>query len=71
VLRAGFDINMKMTGPEQRAAMVSLLRPDNAHLYGRILAVEQELYRPLLTQLISGGSLTAISTRSTRKGSRT
>jgi hypothetical protein len=35
--------------------MVSLLRPDNAHLYGRILAVEQELYRPLLTQLISEG----------------
>jgi TetR/AcrR family transcriptional regulator, cholesterol catabolism regulator len=35
--------------------MVSLLRPDNAHLYGRILAVEQDLYRPLLTQLISEG----------------
>ena len=55
VLRAGFDINMKMTGPEQLAAMVSLLRPDNAHLYGRILAVEQELYRPMLTRLISKG----------------
>jgi TetR/AcrR family transcriptional regulator, cholesterol catabolism regulator len=55
VLRAGFDANMAMSGPEQLAAMVSLLRPDNAHLYGRILAVEQELYRPLLTQLISEG----------------
>lgn len=55
VLRAGFDTNMTMSGPEQLAAMVSLLRPDNAHLYGRILAVEQDLYRPLLTQLISEG----------------
>jgi TetR/AcrR family transcriptional regulator, cholesterol catabolism regulator len=54
-LRAGFDVNMKMGGPEQLAAMVSLLRPDNAHLYGRILAVEQALFRPLLTRLISDG----------------
>ena len=55
VLQAGFDINMKMGGPEQLAAMVSLLRPDNAHLYGRILAVEEALFRPLLTRLISDG----------------
>jgi AcrR family transcriptional regulator len=55
VLRTGFDANMKTSGPEQLAAMVSLLRPDNAHLYGRILAVEQDLYRPLLTQVISEG----------------
>ncbi|MGO9929346.1 MAG: TetR/AcrR family transcriptional regulator [Mycobacterium sp.] len=55
VLHAGFDVNMKMGGPEQLAAMVSLLRPDNAHLYGRILAVEQALFLPLLTPLISDG----------------
>ena len=55
VLRAGFDTNMDIGGPEQLAAMVSLLRPDNAHLYGRILVVEQGLYRPLLTRLISQG----------------
>jgi TetR/AcrR family transcriptional regulator, cholesterol catabolism regulator len=55
VLQAGFDVNMKMGGPEQLAAMVSLLRPDNAHLYGRILAVEEALFRPLLTRLISDG----------------
>jgi TetR/AcrR family transcriptional regulator, cholesterol catabolism regulator len=55
VLRAGFDVNMKMGGPEQLAAMVSLLRPDNAHLYGRILTVEEELFLPLLTGLISDG----------------
>jgi AcrR family transcriptional regulator len=55
LLQAGFDVNMKMGGPEQLAAMVSLLRPDNAHLYGRILTVEQELFLPLLTRLISDG----------------
>jgi AcrR family transcriptional regulator len=55
VLRAGFDTNMEMGGPEQLAAMASLLRPDNARLYGRILAVEQGLYLPLLTRLISEG----------------
>jgi TetR/AcrR family transcriptional regulator, cholesterol catabolism regulator len=54
-LRAGFDVNMKTGGPEQLAAMVSLLRPDNAHLYGRILAVEEALFLPLLTRLISDG----------------
>jgi AcrR family transcriptional regulator len=55
VLQAGFDVNMTMGGPEQLAAMVSLLRPDNAHLYGRILAVEEALFLPLLTRLISDG----------------
>jgi AcrR family transcriptional regulator len=54
-LQAGFDVKMKMAGPEQLAAMVSLLRPDNAHLYGRILAVEEALFLPLLTRLISDG----------------
>jgi AcrR family transcriptional regulator len=54
-LQAGFDVNMQMGGPEQLAAMVSLLRPDNAHLYGRILAVEEALYIPLLARLISDG----------------
>jgi AcrR family transcriptional regulator len=54
-LQAGFDVNMKMDGPEQLAAMVSLLRPDNAHLYGRILAGEEALFGPLLTRLISDG----------------
>ncbi|MGB8389901.1 TetR/AcrR family transcriptional regulator, partial [Mycobacterium sp.] len=55
VLQAGFDVKMKMGGPEQLAAMVSLLRPDNAHLYGRILAVEEALFLPLLTRLIADG----------------
>ena len=55
VLQAGFDVNMAIGGPEQLAAMAALLRPDNAHLYGRILAVEEALFVPLLTGLISDG----------------
>src|SRR6516165_7648857 len=54
-LQAGFNVNMKAGGPEQLAAMVSLFRPENAHLYGRILAVEEALFLPLLTRLISDG----------------
>jgi TetR/AcrR family transcriptional regulator, cholesterol catabolism regulator len=60
VLQAGFDVNMKMGGPEQLAAMVSLLRPDNAHLYGRILAVEEALFLPLLARLISDGAAAGV-----------
>ena len=55
VLQSGIDANMKSGGPEQLAAMVSVLSPDNAPLYGRILSVEEALYRPLLTQLIAQG----------------
>ena len=55
VLQAGFDVKMKMGTPELLAAMVALMRPDNAHLYGRIVAAEEGLFRPLLTQLVSEG----------------
>ena len=54
-LRTSVDMNMKAGGPEQLAAMVSLLRPDNAQLYARIQAVEEALFLPLLTRLISDG----------------
>jgi TetR/AcrR family transcriptional regulator, cholesterol catabolism regulator len=55
LLRAGFDVKMRMGTPEQLAAMVSLLRPANAHLYGRILTASENLTRPLLTRVISEG----------------
>jgi AcrR family transcriptional regulator len=54
-LQAGFDVKMKMGGPEQLAAMVSLMRPHNAHLYARIVAGEEALFGPLLTRVISDG----------------
>jgi TetR/AcrR family transcriptional regulator, cholesterol catabolism regulator len=56
LLQAGFDVKMRMGAPENLAAMVSLLRPENAHLYGRIVAVSEELVRPLLTRVISDGT---------------
>ncbi|HEV7581290.1 MAG TPA: TetR/AcrR family transcriptional regulator [Mycobacterium sp.] len=55
LLQAGFDVKMQMGTPEQLAAMVSLLRPENAHLYGRIIAASEDLTRPLLTRLIADG----------------
>lgn len=55
VLRAGFDVKLKMGTPELLAAVVSLLRPDNAYLYARIVTAEEDLFRPVLTLLISEG----------------
>jgi AcrR family transcriptional regulator len=55
LLRAGFDVKMRMGTPEQLAAMVSLLRPANAHVYGRIVSASEDLTRPLLTRVISEG----------------
>ena len=55
LLRAGFDVKMRMGAPEQLAAMVSLLRPENAHLYGRIVAASEDLARPLLARVIADG----------------
>ncbi|OBI00993.1 TetR/AcrR family transcriptional regulator [Mycobacterium scrofulaceum] len=55
LLRSGFDVKMQMNVSEQLAAMASLLRPDNAHLYARITAVDEALVLPLLTRLIEEG----------------
>jgi TetR/AcrR family transcriptional regulator, cholesterol catabolism regulator len=55
LLQAGFDVKMRMGVPDHLAAMVSLLRPENAHLYGRIVAVSEDLVRPLLARVISDG----------------
>jgi TetR/AcrR family transcriptional regulator, cholesterol catabolism regulator len=55
LLGAGFDVKMRMGAPEQLAAMVSLLRPENAHLYGRIVAVSEQLVRPVLSRVIADG----------------
>jgi TetR/AcrR family transcriptional regulator, cholesterol catabolism regulator len=55
VLQAGFDVKMRMGTPEQLAAGVSLLRPENAYLYGRIVAIGEERLRPLFTRVIAEG----------------
>lgn len=55
LLRSGFEVKMQMDVSEQLAAMASLLRPDNAHLYARITAADEALVVPLLTRLIEEG----------------
>jgi TetR/AcrR family transcriptional regulator, cholesterol catabolism regulator len=44
-----------MGTPEHLAAMVSLIGPENAHLYAKIVRVGEDLFRPLLTKVISDG----------------
>jgi AcrR family transcriptional regulator len=55
LLQAGFDVKIRMGTPEHLAAMVSLLGPENAHLYGQIVRVGEDSFRPLLTKVISDG----------------
>jgi TetR/AcrR family transcriptional regulator, cholesterol catabolism regulator len=55
LLRGGYHVKMKMGVAEHLAAMVSLLRPENAHLYGRIVTASEDLVRPLLTGVIADG----------------
>jgi TetR/AcrR family transcriptional regulator, cholesterol catabolism regulator len=55
VLQASFDVKIAMKTPESLAAMHSLLRPGNAHLYGRIVAKTEEVFGPFLARLIADG----------------
>lgn len=55
LLRVAFDVKMTMGIPEQLAAAVSLLRPDNAHLYARIVAAGEQRFQPVFTRVISDG----------------
>jgi TetR/AcrR family transcriptional regulator, cholesterol catabolism regulator len=68
VLQAGFDVKMRMGTAEQLAAGVSLLRPENAYLYGRIVAIGEERLRPLFTRVLLWAWRKAFSTPSTPKG---
>ena len=55
LLSVAFDVKMQMGAPTQLAAMASLLRPENAYLYGRIVAVTEDLARPILTGVVADG----------------
>lgn len=54
-LAASYDVKMAMGAPEQIAAMTSLLTPHNQALFTRIVAIWEDLFRPVLTQLITDG----------------
>lgn len=54
-LAASYQVKMAMGAPEQIAAMTSLLKPENQALFGRIVTIWEDLFRPVLTELISQG----------------
>ncbi len=60
LLRRGYEVKMQMGVAEHLAAMVSLLRPENAHLYARIVGASDDLVRPLLTGVIADGVRTGV-----------
>lgn len=54
-LAASYQVKMAMGAPEQIAAMTSLLKPENQALFGRIVAIWEDLFRPVLTEVITQG----------------
>jgi len=54
-LAASYQVKMAMGAPEQIAAMTSLLKPENRALFGRIVAIWEDLFRPVLTEVIAQG----------------
>jgi AcrR family transcriptional regulator len=54
-LAASYQVKMAMGAPEQIAAMTSLLKPENQALFGRIVAIWEDLFRPVLTDVITEG----------------
>lgn len=54
-LAASYQVKMAMGAPEQIAAMASLLKPENQALFRRIVTIWEDLFRPVLTEVITQG----------------
>jgi AcrR family transcriptional regulator len=54
-LAASYQVKMAMGAPEQIVAMTSLLKPHNQALFGRIVTIWEDLFRPVLTEVITRG----------------
>jgi TetR/AcrR family transcriptional regulator, cholesterol catabolism regulator len=54
-LRASYQVKMAMGAPDQLAAMTSLLKPQNQALFQRIVTIWEDLFRPVLTEVIAQG----------------
>jgi AcrR family transcriptional regulator len=54
-LATSYQVKMAMGAPEQIAAMTSLLKPENQALFRRIVTIWEELFRPVLTEVINQG----------------
>lgn len=54
-LRASYQVKMAMGTPEHIAAMTALLKPHNQFLFRQIIAIWEDLFRPVLTEVIAQG----------------
>lgn len=54
-LRASYQVKMAMGTPEHIAAMTALLKPHNQALFRQIIAIWEDLFRPVLTEVIAQG----------------
>ncbi|ORV18190.1 TetR/AcrR family transcriptional regulator [Mycobacterium celatum] len=54
-LAASYRVKMAMGAPEQIAAMASLLEPHNQALFAKIVTIWEDLFRPVLTEVITDG----------------
>lgn len=54
-LAASYDVKMAMGAPQQIAAMTALFKPHNQALFARIVSIWEDLFRPVLTRLITEG----------------
>lgn len=54
-LAASYQVKMAMGAPEQIAAMTSLLKPENQDLFQRIITIWEDMFRPVLTDVITQG----------------
>ena len=54
-LAASYAVKMAMGAPEQIAAMTSLLKPENQALFRMIVTIWEDLFRPVLTEVITQG----------------
>jgi AcrR family transcriptional regulator len=54
-LAASYQVKMAMGAPEQIAATTSLLKPENQALFRRIVTIWEDLFRPVLTEVITQG----------------
>lgn len=54
-LAASYQVKMGMGAPEQLGAMTSMLKPENQALFQRIVNIWEDLFRPVLTEVITEG----------------
>lgn len=54
-LAASYQVKIALGAPEQLAAMTSLFEPNNQALFAKIVTVWEDMFRPVLTEVIAQG----------------